>query len=167
MGSRSGMKWLSKSAERKSQTSGYTLVEVVVAVFVLAIIAIAFYGALSSGFGMVQTTREDLRATQILMQKMEAVRLCTWSQLSSFSFREPYDPLGGTNQAGVVYSGTISNSPATSIATNSDYYPRMCLVTVTVGWTNFNGSRSVGHVRQMQTQVARYGLQNYIWGSIE
>ena len=148
--------------------NGYTLAEVVVSVLILSIIAIAFYSALASGFSMVQTTREDLRATQIMMQKLEAVRLCTWSELANFSFQEPYDPVGSTNQAaGVYYTGTVSNSPATSIPGTSAYVNRMRLVTVSIGWTNFAAGRNVPHTRQMQTQVARYGLQNYIWGAIQ
>ena len=148
--------------------SGFTIAEVIVAVLVLATIAVAFYGALSSGFAVVQSTREDLRATQILNQKVEAIRLCTWSQLTNFSFQEAYDPLASTNQSsGVVYTGSVSNSPATTIPNTSQYYNNICLVTITVGWTNYNSRVPVAHVRQMQTQVARYGLQNYIWGAIE
>ena len=117
---------------------------------------------------MLQTTREDLRATQILMQRIEAVRLCTWSQLGNVTFSESYDPLSGTNQAaGAVYFGTLSIGPATAIPNSVSYAPNMAQVTVTLNWTNYNHSLAIPHSRQMQTQVARYGLQNYIWGAIQ
>jgi len=145
----------------------FTVAEVVMAVFVLATIGGAFCAALSSGFVVLQTTREDLRATQILMQKLEAVRLCTWSELSNFTFTDIYDPLNGSNQNGTVYYGNVTISPATSIPTTAAYYPNVALVNVSLNWTNFVRGVAIPHSRQMQTQVARYGLQNYIWGAIQ
>jgi len=162
------MKLRGKNLSSVSSASGITIAEVMVAVLILATIAIAFYGALSSGFAVVQSTREDLRAAQILNQKVEAIRLCTWSQLTNFNFQETYDPLATTNQSrGVVYTGTVSNSPAAYIPNTSSYYNNISLITVTVGWTNYSSRVPIAHIRQMQTQVARYGLQNYIWGATE
>ena len=143
----------------------YTLPEVIVAVLVLATIATAFYGGLSSGFLVTQGSREDLRATQILMQKLEAIRLCTWSELTNCTFKESYDPLGSTNQ-GVTFSGTISTNAAAGIPDSVSYKSNMRLVTVSLFWTNYNGSRPIVHSRQMETQVARYGLQQYLWGAM-
>jgi hypothetical protein len=156
---------LNRSALKKSRkTDAFTIAEIVVAVGVLLTISLCFYAGLSSCFGVVQSSREDLRATQILIQKLEAVRLCTWSQLSSFSFQETYDPLDAT-ETGVLYYGTVSTNVAGSIGDTAAYSSNICMVTATVNWTNYNGHMSKGHTRQMQTQVARYGLQNYIWGA--
>ena len=154
--------------ERHRAQGAYTLAEVMVAVLVVGVIAGAFYAALASGFALVQTTRDDLRATQILMQRVEAVRLCTWSELSNFSFQEAYDPLGGTNQSGgTQYFGNVVIDPSPSIPNSSSYASNVRLVTVSVSWTNYHGQTPIAHTRQMQTQVARYGLQNYIWGAIK
>src|SRR5512133_17045 len=93
--------------ERRSRA--YTVPEVLIASLTLAIVASAFYAALSSGFLVTQSAREDLRATQILTQKLEGLRLCTWSELCAYTFQESYDPLATTNRAnGVVYSGTVT-----------------------------------------------------------
>lgn len=148
--------------------AAFTMADVAVSVFVLGTIGGGFCLALSSGFLVLQTTREDLRATQILMQKIEAIRLCTWSELTNFSFQESYDPLsGGTNQSGAVYFGSVSIGPATSIPNTASYAPNMCQATVNLNWTNYNHTTAIPHSRSMQTQVARYGLQNYIWGAIQ
>ena len=148
--------------------TAFTIAEVAVAVFILGTIGGGFCLALSSGFSMLQTTREDLRATQILMQKIEAIRLCTWSELANVSFQESYDPIGGTNApAGAVYFGTVSVGPATTIPNTASYAPNMALVTVNLNWTNYNRGSAIPHSRQMQTQVARYGLQTYVWGAIK
>ena len=152
---------------KRANAAAFTLADVIVAVFVLGTIGGSFCIALSSGFYVLQNTREDLRATQIMMQKVEAIRLCTWSELNNFSFQETYDPLSSTNQsAGAKYFGNVSINPAVSVPNSASYSPNMCQVTVNLTWTNYNLSVPVVHNRQMQTHVARYGLQNYIWGAI-
>jgi len=150
------------------RAAAFTLADAAVAVFVLGTIGGTFCIALSSGFYVLQNTREDLRATQIIMQRLEAIRLCTWSELSPFTFQENYDPLSGTNQsAGAKYYGNVTLSPAASVPSTASYAPNMSQVTVNLTWTNYNLNVPVVHNRQMQTQVARYGLQNYIWGAIQ
>lgn len=155
-----------RGGQRRGERA-YTLVEVVVASLILAITSAAFYTGLSSGFTVTQFSREEVRATQIMMQQIEAVRLCTWSQLTNYSFQQVYDPLA-TNQAtaGVVYGGQVTITNAASIPSSAAYAADMCLVTVSLSWTNWNADRPVPHFRQMETQVARYGLQTYIWGAI-
>ncbi len=149
------------------QLFAYTLAEVLCAVLVLAIIATAFYAALASGFAVVESARENLRATQILAQKIEAIRLCRWDQFTNcanFTFQDCYDPFD-TNSTGIIYTGTITTNAAAAIPDSAAYKSNMRLVTVAITWTTFNGSHSMAHSRQMQTYVARYGLQNYIWGA--
>ena len=127
---------------------------------------ISLYGGFSRGFALVQASREDLRGTQILLQKLEAARLCTWSQLRSYSFQEQYDPLGVTNSTGgTPYWGRVLTNAATSIPSSALYKGDMRQVTVTLYWTNHIGRRSLVQSRQMQTFVARHGMQNYVWGA--
>jgi len=52
-----------------------------ISVFILAIMMLSLYASFNSGFGTVAVTREELRATQIMTQKLKAIRLLTWSQL--------------------------------------------------------------------------------------
>ena len=155
---------VSKGCGGRHSGSAYTLMEVLVAVFIMAVIGLAYYAALASGFALVQSTREDRRATQIMTQKIEGIRLCTWSQLTNFNFKESYDPLATTNY-GTVYYGSVALAAPGSITNNPSYYGNVKQVTVSVAWTNYNGKIPLAHSRQMQTQVARYGLQNYVWGA--
>ena len=145
--------------------AGYTIVETVVATLALTVIGSGYYAALSSGFWVVQTAREDLRATQIMMQKVEAARLCSWSQLTNFTFQERYDPLSAKEgKAGTRYTGTFATNEVSAIPGTASYKDKIRLITVTLYWTNYNGSKPVVHHRQTQTQAAKYGLQNYLWG---
>ena len=147
----------------------FTLAEVIVAVFILTTMALSLYAGFSTGFMIVDSAREDLRASQILMQKAETIRLCTWSSLAScpITFTERYDPAGfaSGNGGGTIYTGTLTTNAPVSIRTTAAYRTNMCLVNLTLYWTNYNGGQSSVRSRSMQTLVARYGLQNYIWGT--
>jgi type II secretory pathway pseudopilin PulG len=150
-------------------SSAYTVVEVVIAVLLLGILATAVFGGFSSGLMAVQAGRENARATQILMQKMETVRLFTWSQgansvLAATNFTDYYDPTGTTTTEGTVYQGIYSASAAPTTLP-ADYRNNMRLVTVTLYWTNYlGGSKGIKvQSRQMQTYVARYGMQSYVY----
>lgn len=148
--------------------SGYTLVEVICSVFIAAIAASVLFVGFDNGFAILRTTREDLRATQILMQKTEAFRLYTWEQLTQANtpgtFKEYYYPAGsGTNSPGSLYWGTVSTlGVATNIPAGTAYRDNVHLITITVNWTNYIGLRPVSHSRQMQTLSAISGMQNYL-----
>lgn len=141
--------------------------EVLCSIAIAAIVATSLFVGFNNGFAILRTTREDLRATQILMQKTEAIRLLTWAQLSSNSpttFQEYYNPSGAATNSGVtLYVGTISSTGlATNIPDGVLYKSNLYLVTITVAWTNTVGSKPVGHFRQMQTMAAKAGMQNYL-----
>ena len=140
-----------------------------VAVLVLATMAVSLFAGFSAGFAIVHMASEDERATQILNGKLEAVRLCRWSDLTNYpviSFQAYYDPPGlSGNSAGALYNGLVTISPATSVIPSpSAYANNMRLVTVSLQWTNYNGKKPIVRMRTLQTQVARYGMQNYLWG---
>ena len=143
---------------------GYTLVEVLVAVALIGVMVVSLYAGFSSGFAILRVSHEKTRATQVLLQKIEAVRFCTWSQLASFpqTFEEPLDPRA-TNGT-VFYFGTISFAAPGMIPDTAAYKSNLQQVTVTVRWTNFNGKVATAFSDQMSTLVARYGAQNVALG---
>jgi prepilin-type N-terminal cleavage/methylation domain-containing protein len=148
----------------------FTLVEVMIASAVLGTAVVSLYAGFSSGFAVLQLAREDLRATEIMTEKIEAVRLCTWEQLSSFpiSFQENYELTADTNSpGGLVYYGTISADSPDAIPDNEPYKQDMRLITVSLQWTNYNNGANIVRMRQMQTHLARFGLQNYSWGGTQ
>jgi hypothetical protein len=162
-----------KSARGRLPEKGSTFIEIAVSVAMLGFVTASLYGAFSSGFCLIQTTRENLRATQIMIQKTEAIRLFTWTQICDTnqflkaSFVEPYDPLGATNgSSGSLYTGVVSaRIPAVGDVPEA-YRTNMRTITVTVYWTNYSGRAMMAHKRVMQTRVARNGMQNYVWGNL-
>jgi len=151
--------------------AAYTLVEVIVSVLVLSLMLVSLYGGFSSGFAVVKLARENLRATQIMMQKMETIRLLKWSQLlDTNTFLQPafldyYDPSAtNANAFGAMYRGFVRTNVATGVA--PAYADNMRAITVTIFWTNYSQGISntpIIRTRQMQTLVARYGMQNYVY----
>ena len=155
---------------KKQRRQAWSLAEVMVAIVVLAIVFVSLFVAFGYGFTVIRATREDLRATQILTQKIEGIRLCTWAQLSSCptNFTDTYATLGNTNSSSLIYYGTITRGQNSNLPTGSyGYRDQVQLITVTVTWKTPGVSAndpSVTHTRSMQTESAMYGLQNYLFG---
>lgn len=148
-----------RQAARKLRA--FTLVEVTVSLGVLGLAAMAVYGGITAGISGIRLARENLRATQILIDKLENIRLYTWSQLNTpgfvpTSFVEPYDPLATNLTSGVAYTGTLAIEPH-PVATT--YAADMRVVRVTVQWQTGGLQRS----RQMSTYVSKSGIQNYLY----
>jgi hypothetical protein len=150
----------------------YTLAEVMISIVILSIMMISLYAGFWSGFSIVKLSRENLRATQILVQKMEDVRIFTWKQITTSNtsylkstFVDYYNPSGTNNNTyGTYYNGAVSIAAPTNIP--SAYSANMKTITVTVYWTNYlqkPNTNIIVRSRQMQTQVARYGMQDYIY----
>jgi len=162
---------VSATPTKHRSQEAYSLPEVVIAAVIIGTLLLALYAGFTAGFTVMKSARESLRATQILVQRAEVIRLYSWSQqfLSTNLYMKPnfveyYDPQGVTNGTyGVMYVGTIktnaANVPGTSYATN------MRSVLITVYWTNRIGKTDVTFSRELETVVARHGIQNYVFGS--
>jgi prepilin-type N-terminal cleavage/methylation domain-containing protein len=146
---------------QKSET-GFTLVEVVMAIALLGVMASGIFGSFRYGFFTLQLARENLRATQILLEKVETLRLYSWDQVNTTNFipanlpPECYDPQAPTGARGTIYNGTVTVAPCTN---GSSYSANLRLVTVTLNWTN----RDIPHTRSLTTYIAKDGLQNYVY----
>ena len=138
----------------------FSLVEALVAILVLGISFVSLFAAFSTGFAAVEVSRENLRATQVLLEKLETIRLYSWSQINQAgfvpsTFTAPFNP--STNStAGFTFNGTvtITNSPVSESYSND-----LRMVNVQVNWT----SARIARKASMSTLVSRYGLQNYIY----
>ena len=151
------------SARPRRTSAAFTLPEVLVAVTVAAILFLSLYAGLSSGFAVIRVARENLRATQILQEKMETIRLYTWDQLNASdfipdTFVEPFSDYAGegADPDGINYYGTLT---ITNALLAESYAADILQVNATVMWTSGNIERT----RDMSTLVSRYGLQHYIY----
>src|SRR5262245_38363004 len=146
--------------------AAFTLLEVMVGCVILGMMTTALCGCIWSGFSLVQSSRENLRANQILVQRTEAIRLFNWDQIQDTNYLKPtfveyYDPQT-TNSLGIAYNGFVSSSVPTNLP--AAYRDKMRVINVTLFWTNTVGNSRTVRSRQWQTYAAQYGMQNYIWG---
>jgi type II secretory pathway pseudopilin PulG len=145
-----------------SRTSplAYSLLEVLVAASLLGILFVALYSGMSAGFAAVQLARENLRATQVMQEKMETIRLYRWDQINRTGFIPTqfteYFYTIDKEKSGVRYSGkvTISDAPITE-----SYASELKMITIQLTWKSGKVDRS----REMHTFVSRYGLQHYVY----
>ena len=139
------------------------MIELMVAVAVLGIMFVSLYTGFSAGFGIIQLARENLRATQILQEKMETIRLYTWEQVNTPGFIPTdfidsfyVDAENNANHQGINYTGRVAIAAA---PVSESYSNDLRLVTIEVDWE----SAGVVRTRQMNTFVTRHGLQKYIY----
>lgn len=136
--------------------------ETLIATSILAIMGAGILNSINYGMFTMRLSRENSRATQILLEKTEAIRLYNWEQVTSGTYILPtfiayYDPQVNANP-GVSYQGTITISPATGVATSYAANMRQC--TITLQWVT--GGR-INHSRSLSTLIAKDGIQNYVY----
>ena len=128
---------------------------------VVGVSVMALLSGISSGMLTIQMARENVRATQILVEKTETLRLYSWDQLNATnfiqtSFIEKYDPNATNGGQGLTYTGSIAIA---SVPMTTAYSDEMKQVTVSLNWSTGRINRN----RSFTTFVARNGLQNYIY----
>ena len=151
-----------KTREMYSALGGSVIVEALMSV---AIIGITGGGLLSSfgyGFMAMQMVRENQRATQIILEKVETVRLYSWDQLMTPNFVPPefaeaFDPQAAPGAQGTTFNGTVT---ITNAASGTSYNSNLREIIITVTWNSINNQQ---RSRKLSTLVAKDGLQNYVY----
>jgi type II secretory pathway pseudopilin PulG len=153
---------IAATTQRRSQ--GFSLVEAVVGVALMGLVCMALFSGLCNSTFSVQLARENLRATQIMAEKLDTIRLYSWKQITNATYiREDFkaplhapDPLSPRTNSAAVYDGAIYIETA-PIA--EGYGKDMRLVTVELKWKTGRLQRS----RSMSTLVSRYGIYKYVY----
>src|SRR5438270_11488414 len=107
---------LTKIPGQQARRLAFTLVEVMIAVTILAVAFASLCVGFCQGFAIIKGARENLRATQILQERMETIRLYTWDQLCAKGFVPdtftcPYDAARTVTNSGLLYNSQITISP--------------------------------------------------------
>jgi type II secretory pathway pseudopilin PulG len=146
---------------RKSQ-DGFSLVEVVVATGILIIMVAGLLNSFGYGFFIAQNVRENQRATQIILEKVEIIRLYSWDQVNTpgfipTTFTDVYDPQSAA-APGITYTGTHAITPYPGGGVG--YSANVKQLVVTLQWTTGN---KIPHTRTLATLIAKDGIQNYVF----
>ena len=132
---------------------GYTLIEVIVAMWLLLVVVVSLFGAFSFGFSTIRISLEDVRASQILLQKLETLRVYDWSQITNGYFPTSFSVDYSTN-GGVTYDGAIAIEP---VPMAESYSNTLRQVTVSLSWV----STGVPRHRVATTLVSQSGIHTY------
>jgi type II secretory pathway pseudopilin PulG len=170
-----GRKRESVSAGRKC-SRGFTLPEGLFGMAIMGVVFVTLYTGMTTGFQSIRRSRENLRATQILMERFETIRLYDWAQINRpgfiptnfIAYFEPRYQRPSTNivvlaadddaslGSGIRYTGTVTIAePGIAEA----YSNELRKVTVELAWSS-NGRPCR---RTYSSYVARYGLQRYVY----
>lgn len=135
-----------------SKTGGFTLTEVAIGSLILLVSIIGVLTLASQSFLQLQTIRQFSRANQILQQKMEDIRLLSFSSIQALpsTFSDP-------NDTQHFYTGTINQQ---TYLTDSYGYAEAIKVTLKVTWTSRNGK---ARTQTLSTVFTNYGLNSYVF----
>lgn len=153
------MKLISFKRKERRGKHGFSLTEASVGMGVVGVVFIALYSGLTSGMSSVGVSRESARATQIMAEKLDSLRLYSWEKIvanTSATFTATFAPVSSNSSAGVTYHGSVTVTPA---PVHSDYQNNMRQITVSLSWKTGALKRN----RSMTTLVAKDGMQNYIY----
>ena len=138
--------------------AAFTLMEGLIGVAVMGVVFVALYTGMASGFQSIRTSQEHLRATQIIVERFEALRLYNWEQITTpgfipQDFTAKFAP--NSKNPGITYIGHIRISDVPG----PPYRNELRAVSITLSWSTNGRSRT----RTATSYVARYGLQHYIY----
>lgn len=146
--------------QRQQHSAAFGLVDATFAMAIAGVLFTALYAGLSFGFKTIKFARENTRATQIMLERMEVIRLYRWDQVNTAgwvptNFVEPYYSMGGTNSS-LMYTGRIALA---SSSLGTSYENNVKKVTIQLSWVTDKTARS----RTMSTYISKNGMQSYVF----
>lgn len=155
--------YFSASHPNRLAIKAFSLPEALTAIAIVGLTSVALIAGIIYSFSTIRMARENLRANQVILEKMEVIRLLTWDQVTTPGFlpplfTAPLDP-GAQGTNGNRFAGSIvldRNVPGLN-ATN--YTNEMRRIRIDLSWTSGEKLRS----KQLTTFIARAGIQNYVY----
>lgn len=145
---------------RKShpRSDGFSIVEVAIAMTILALAIATSLAVMSQGFRAMDTARSVRVATQIIQDEMENIRMTTWTTVQSWATGTPGTQLA-INAAYTAnpYIGNRFN--CRRIVEDVAGKANMRSVTLSVSW---QGSDGLSHERSAKTYYTQAGLFSYV-----
>jgi|SRR6185503_6586530 len=170
--SRKRLDWPSAMAKPASSPrlrlfqKAFSLVETTFAIALLGLSSAALLSGLVSSVSTIQAQRETLRATEIMTEKLDTIRLYSWTQLGTAgyitnSFQVSFYPTNqlsgaGIGNSGLTYTGTVSIA---NLVMSESYSNSLKLITVGLSWSSGRRFRSA----QMSTLVSQHGMQSFVY----
>lgn len=140
----------------KTAAAGFTLVEVMISMVLLAIVLAGAFSTYILGIRMMSDFREEVRATQIIQSEIERLRTQNFTQLGTYLGENEFTSKGEfINEFSDAYTARRTVS---SISGGSQY-----LVSIRVQWTSQSGRQQT---RWFNTVFTKDGLNDYYYRDV-
>lgn len=136
---------------------GFTLVEVMVSMFLMAIVFTASYSSYFLGMNMVEDAREELRASQIIQSELERMRTMNWDAINSVGSWSKVNPEGEFIKK--VSDDYVAYRQIKPVPDETD----LMMVRIFVWWTSSKGTRTF---QVFNTIVTKDGLNDYYYTKV-
>ena len=151
-----------KSPTHTAATQGFTLVEVMMAAFVLVTVLLGTLTGLLQGFAMLDTARNTTLAAQIIQSEIEDLRLQPWDKLPASGGVVLANSIGSSldsaEVAALARRFSVTRSITDAGRTDADGASTFKRVTFSISWRDYN-NRS--HTRSYETALGKNGLSDY------
>jgi Tfp pilus assembly protein PilV len=152
---------------RARLAAGFTLVEVMVASFVMLFAISSSILVMQSGFRSLDTARKTTLAAQIMQSEMERMRMLSWSRVKTLIAPEPAKIEISTifPQNTEAEKRLLSEMKRTFTATRSASFvsgsgDQIISIDINIHWRGIDG---VSHERTSSTRYCENGLYNYYY----
>ncbi len=174
------------STPRRLHEFAFTLAELLVSVALVSVVVVSLYAGIVQGMVIVDVGRDNMRATQLMVNTMEIVRLYNWDQINSNGYiptnfvTELYPTNSARAAVPIIEEQELVqeeirlieevaeknpnrmcevNIAITTPNLGTDYQTNMRQIDITVKWTNQNVVRT----RTMSSFIAEEGIQKYVY----
>lgn len=142
---------------RRKKEKGFTIVEVVMATFIMAFALSTSVLTMMGGFRAIDVARNMTLASQALQSEMERIRLMDWSTIHGLTGRQTVDlsPVFTSNAAVAAKFALVRTVSGVTAKTGE-----MKLIVLQITWTNSSG-HSLS--RSFTTYYTKDGLYDYYY----
>lgn len=120
----------------KSSLAGYSLVELLIAMVIAAIMFSGIYAVNIETMNILQVARSQTRAVQAAQYELEKLRSYSWAIIDAMAENTPFD---ATDNAVLALLNNGSGTIKKTLYSPSQILEPMYAISVTVSWTEFNG----------------------------
>lgn len=156
-----------RPAPRRRASAGFTVVEVMVATFVMLFSISSSILVMQTGFRSLDTARKTTLAAQIMQSEMERMRMLSWSRVQALLSADPVAVdistifPQNTEAEKKIFADMARTFTATRTATYlSGSGDEIILIAITISWRGIDGVR---HERTSNTRYCKNGLYNYYY----
>lgn len=142
---------------RRARAAGFTILEVTMATFVMALGIATSIIAMQAGFKHLDLARGTTLASQILQSEMERIRLMSWTGVSGLAATATFD--GASNfTSNAKVAGKFSVTRTVTADTTRPTEARTIGISVT--WSGYDGRP---HTRSITGIYVKNGLYDYYY----